>query len=176
MQHRSIFESAARALMGFALLAALAACSSTPTLQSQPPQSFDLSGSWLLIPEASGSPPSDRALRARGGLMSFVAQDFAVLRAREMVIEQTAGSMGIYYDGRDYRDVSWGTRRRGLWEVKAGWHEGSLVILSDAKDADARETMTLSPDGQNLRIHVEVKSKGENVAVTRVFRRTRSDA
>jgi hypothetical protein len=159
-----------RAITAAVLLIVVAGCGGVP-LQSQPPNDFDLSGSWLLVPEASGSPPSDRALRARGGVLSFVAQDFAVLRAREMQIEQTAGSMGVYYDGRDYRDVSWGTRRRGLWEVNAGWHEGRLVILSDARDADARETMTLSPDGQRLRIDVEVKSRGETVAVTRVFRR-----
>jgi hypothetical protein len=163
-------EFAARLAGAMAVLFLLTACSGIP-LQSQPPEGFDLSGSWLLVPEDSGSPPAERALRARGGMMSVVAQDFTVLRAREMVIEQTPGSMGIYYDGRDYRDVSWGTRRRGLWDVKAGWHEGSLIILSDASDADARETMTLSPDGERLRIDVEVKSRGENVAVTRVFRR-----
>jgi hypothetical protein len=162
--------AAARALMGAALVSLLAACQSVP-LQSHPPQGFDLSGSWQLVPEDSGSPPSQQSLRARGGMLSFVAQDFAVLRAREMHIEQNPGSMGIYYDGRDYRDVSWGTRRRGLWEVQAGWNEGRLVILSKANDADARETLTLAPDGQRLRVDIEVKSKGENLALTRVFRR-----
>jgi hypothetical protein len=163
-------KPAVRALLVAALVSLLSACQGIP-LQSHPPQNFDLSGTWQLVPEDSGSPPSQQSLRARGGMLAFVAQDFAILRAREMLIEQNPGSMGIFYDGRDYRDISWGTRRRGLWEVQAGWNEGRLVILSDAKDADASETLTLSPDGQRLRVDVEVRSRGENLAVTRVFRR-----
>ncbi|MFU8813945.1 MAG: hypothetical protein ACNA7W_01280 [Pseudomonadales bacterium] len=155
---------------GAGVLCLLAACSNVP-LEPRPPDGFDLSGSWVLVPEDSGTPPEPRTLRARGGMLSFITQDFAVLRAQELRIEQGPGSMGIYYDGRDYRDISWGTRRRGLWEVTAGWHEGSLIIRSDASDADASETLALSPDGQRLRVDVQIKSRSENVAVTRVFRR-----
>lgn len=165
---------AVRAIVGAGLLSLLAGCTGVP-LESKPPAQFELSGSWQLVPEESGSPPPERTVRSRGGMLSFVTQDFAVLRARKMQIEQNPGSMGIYYDGRDYRDVSWGTRRRGLWEVEAGWHEGRLIILSKASDADARETMTLSPDGQRLRVDVQVKSRSENLAITRVFRRTPED-
>lgn len=156
------------------LLWLLAACGGVP-LQSQAPADVDLSGAWLLIPDASGTAPSTQALRARGGMLAFIAEDFGVLRARELLIEQNPGSMGIYYDGRNYRDVSWGTRSRGLWEVEAGWHEGNLVILSKARDADARETLSLSPDGQRLRVDIEIKSRGETVAVTRVFGRVSDD-
>jgi hypothetical protein len=168
-------RTAVRVLAGAALAVLLAACQGV-SLQPLPPQGFDLSGAWQLVPEDSGTPPSLERLRARGGMLSFIAQDFAVLRARELQIEQNPGSMGVFYDGRDYRDVSWGTRRRGLWDVNAGWHEGRLLIVSTAKDADAREVLTLSPDGQRLRIDIEVKSRGENVAVSRVFRRLPADA
>jgi hypothetical protein len=94
-----------------------------------------------------------------------------VLRAQELVIEQGPDSMGVSYDGEGYRDVSWGTRRRGLWEVRAGWNEGRLLILSKASDADAQETLSLSPDGQQLRIDVDIRSSGDRLAVTRVFAR-----
>ncbi len=162
-----------RTLLGGFLVAALllAASCATITLEPQPPAGFDLSGAWQLDADASETLPARRVLRARGGLLGIVLADFPVLRARELRIEQGRDSMGIYYDGRNYRDVSWGTRRRGLWEVRAGWHEGDLVILSDAKDAEARERFTLSPDGQRLRLEVEVSSGGQDVALVRVFRR-----
>jgi hypothetical protein len=157
------------------LLFLVAACGGVP-LQPTAPQDFDLSGSWRLIPGASGSPPSPQRLRARGGMIAFVTEDFPVLWADALLIEQNPGSMGIYYDGRNYRDVSWGTRRRGLWEVTAGWSEGSLIILSKARDANARESLTLSPDGQRLRVDIEVRSGSETVAVNRVFGREPDDA
>jgi hypothetical protein len=158
----------------FLLFCLMAACGGVP-LQPNAPRDLDLSGSWRLIAGASGTPPSAQALRARGGMIAFVTDDFPVLRAEELLIEQNPGSMGIYFDGRNYRDVSWGTRRRGLWEVDAGWHDGSLIILSKARDASARETLTLSPDGQRLRVDIEVKSGRETVAVNRVFGRVPDD-
>lgn len=152
------------------LLLWLAGCAGIE-LSSTPPPGFDLSGRWVLVPEASDEAPPLRRLRSRGGLLSFITQDFPVLRAETLTIEQNRDSMGIAYDGRDYRDVSWGTRERGLWKVRAGWHEGRLMILWDADDADARQILSLSPDGNELRIDVRVKSGGENVAVSRVYRR-----
>ena len=94
-----------------------------------------------------------------------------MLKAREMRIEQNRDSMGIRYDQRDYRDVSWGERRRGLWDVRAGWHEGRLLIVSDADDARARETLTLSDDGERLEVDVRIDSGGDDVQVSRVFQR-----
>lgn len=158
------------AALGACAALVLTACTGTP-LEPRPPAGFDLTGTWELIPEQSEQPPSRRRLRARGGMLAFVTQDFPVLRARQLAIEQSRDSMGVYYDGRDYRDVSWGARRRGLWQVRAGWLEGSLVILSEAKDAEARETLTLSPDGERLRVDVRVESGGDDVSVSRVFRR-----
>lgn len=148
----------------------LGGCSSID-LESRPPAGFDLSGDWVLVSGASDTAPSRRRLRAQGGMLAFVTQDFPVLRASAMHIDQSRDSMGVRYDAGDYRDVSWGTRKRGLWEVRAGWHEGSLIILSDARDAQARETLTLSADGQRLTVDVQVKSSGDDVDVTRVFLR-----
>lgn len=157
----------------FALLGclALAACGGIP-LEAQRPQTFDLSGTWTLVPADSDEAPSRRLLRARGGMLGYVTQDFPVLRAQQLDIEQSRDSMGVFYDGRDYRDVSWGTRQRGLWEVQAGWHEGSLYIISEAPDAEAREILSLSPNGDTLTIDVRIRSSGDTVTATRTFRRT----
>lgn len=153
----------------------LAGCSSVP-LAPQPPPGFDLTGTWALVPERSDAAPTFRRLQARGSRLAYVARDFAVLAAREMRIEQGPRSMGVRYDGRRYRDVSWGSRRDGLWEVRAGWHEGRLVILSDADDADARETFVLSADGRRLRVEVELASGGDDLSSTRVFARRPDNA
>ncbi len=150
---------------------ALAAGCSAVQLEDSPPPDFDLSGHWTLVAPASETAPSRRHLRAQGGMLAFVTQDFPVLRATEMVIEQSRDSMGIRYDDGDYRDISWGTRQRGLWEVRAGWHEGELFILSEARDADARETLRLSPDGRQLTIDVRISSTGDDLSLTRVYRR-----
>ncbi len=147
----------------------LAACATQ--LDTQPPPAFDLSGTWLLVSDESSSPPSHRQLRARGGTLGLVTQDFPVMRASKLEIEQNRDSMGIRYDTGDYRDVSWGTREHGLWKVTAGWRGSALIMMYHADDADAEETMSLSPDGQRLTVDVHVGSGGDDVKVTRVYHR-----
>ena len=153
------------------VLLLVAACASNP-LDYTPAAGFDISGDWLLVPEISAAAPPRNQLRARGSMMAFVSQDFPVLRARRLHIEQNRDSMGVTFDDDRYRDVSWGVRQRGLWNVEAGWLEGALVIVSDAKDGEARETFVLSPDGQMLTIEIELKAGRENLALTRIFTRT----
>lgn len=157
--------------MAVALTGLLAAGCSGIELESQVPAGFDLSGHWQLVEDASDASPDRRRLRAQGGMLGFVTRDFPVLTAQQMHIEQGPDSMGISYGVGNYRDISWGTRQRGLWEVRAGWHEGKLLIISAASDARARETYTLGEDGRRLRIDVAVASGGDDVDVTRVFRR-----
>jgi hypothetical protein len=101
----------------------------------------------------------------------MVVQDFTVLRARRMEIEQNVDSMGIAYDGGSYRDVSWGIRKRGFWEVNAGWDEGELRILSKARDAKAEETMILAEAGRRLVVRVNIQADGHELNLTRVFKR-----
>jgi hypothetical protein len=162
-------RSAAVGLVAAVLLAA--GCAGTP-LDYAPQPGFNLTGNWELVPELSDQAPTRSRLRSRGSMIAFVTQDFPVLRAQRMHIEQNRDSMGVEYDGREYRDVSWGVRQRGLWEVEAGWLEGNLVILSEAPDGEAQETFALSPDGQMLTIDIRVSSGSENFAVTRIFSRT----
>lgn len=159
-----------RSLTSLTAIVLLSACGSLE-LDYNRPEGFDLTGTWHLIEDASGTPPSQRRLRSRGGMLAFVTSDFPVLHAREMRIEQSRDSMGIRYDTGDYRDVSWGSRRRGLWEVRAGWHEGALYILWDAVDAEAIEVFTLSDGGRRLDVRVHIESGGNDIEVVRAFRR-----
>ena len=171
-------------LIGAVAVGTLAACSGVP-LDVEPPGRFDIGGQWALDAERSDPPPNTRQIMARadrdfvqgrvalpsGGALAFVTQDFPVLAAKSMVIEQNSDSMGIRYDTGVYRDVSWGERKRGLWKVSAGWFEGDLVIFSKASDTTGRETFRLSGHGQTLVVEVEADSDGEKLAATRVFER-----
>lgn len=163
-------RSAGRLINLATVLMLLAGCGSTP-LETEAPPAFDLNGDWLLVPELSDPPPMIRALRARGVDMAFATQDFPVLTATRLTVEQNRDSMGVRYDGSDYRDVSWGTRQRGLWEVDAGWQDGVLVILSEAHDAKASERFSLKDGGGTLVVEVMVESGREKLISTRTFTR-----
>lgn len=160
-------------------LLVLAGCGQIP-LEDSAPERFDLSGHWLQAdnprspdgrsdPGAPGGRPAGGG--APGGMASgFMAQDFPLLIAREMRIEQDDRSMGIEYARGSYRDVTWGERRRGIWKVRAGWHDGALYIYSDTTDISAAEVWQLSADGQRLDISINVKGQ-RNQTFQRVFRR-----
>ena len=161
MKNRGIIQPTRMLSLWFCLLGfVLAGCTGIP-LDEQAPADFDLNGHWLL-----DSDQSDPIKDGRGFRTSFMNQDFPLLVALEMRIEQDARSMGIEYVGGSYRDVTWGERRRGVWKVRAGWHEGALHIYSEAPDTSAVEIWQLSEDGRSLLINIEVE--GER---TRKFRR-----
>jgi hypothetical protein len=141
-------------------------CGSVP-LSDSAPAGFDLGGHWVL---ADGQRPLGTSRAAAGMNGGFMTQDFPLLAATEMRIEQDARSMGIEYARGSYRDVSWGERRRGVWEVRAGWHEGALHIYSDAPDISAAEIWRLSEDGQRLDISISVRGPRDR-DFQRVFRR-----
>tara|TARA_A100001037_G_C14728207_1_gene447631 strand:- start:119 stop:394 length:276 start_codon:yes stop_codon:yes gene_type:complete len=89
-----------------------------------------------------------------------------------MEIEQSSDSIGIFYDKKMYRDVTWGVRSKGLWEVHAGWNEeGNLVIFSSAKDAKAKEVFQLNSTGSELTITIEITADSHNLSLTRKFRK-----
>ena len=158
---------------------ALCACS---TLDTDVPRSFDLTGHWVLDERSSDAPPDLDAIRrredrkvARGrqsdpsGSAAFVTQDFPILSATVLQIEQDAASMGIRYAEDVYRDVSWGERKREFWTVRAGWQEQALVIRSTRGGTKGTETFTLEDGGRRLRVTVRVATEGEDVHALRVF-------
>jgi hypothetical protein len=161
------------------LLALLLGACGGPKLNSVPPSGFNLQGEWELVRDQSelGAEGDDyirmrsgnRQELARGGM----ARDFPVVRADAMRIEQNRDSMGISYSTGDYRDISWGRRDRGMWQINAGWIDDELHIISEAHDAKGTEVMSLSPDGKILRVFVEIDA-GQKVALDRVYRRADS--
>ena len=165
-------------------LAWLAGCTS---LSEVPPPGLDLSGEWVVDEAASDPPPDVDAIRrredrrvARGRQTdptasgAFVAQDFPVLAATRLVIEQDRESMGVYYfrgDDSNYLDFTWGERERDFWQVRTGWQEGDLVILSERGGVEGTERFSLEQAGQRLRVRVAVDTGGEKVRSERVFDR-----
>ena len=172
--------------LGSVLILAFGGCGSVP-LDPEAPKGFDLNGQWVINPVLSDPPPNERRLQAQAdralleidrmgqrrrlGMLAFVTADFPVLASKSMIIEQDSQSMGIRYANGTYRDVSWGQRRRGLWEVEAGWTEEGLIIASKADDARATETMRLRNGGRQLAITIEIKSAGDALSALRVFDR-----
>lgn len=168
---------------GAAAVAVLALSACAPLATTAPP-AVDFTGEWLLDSTLSGAPPDlerirrreDRAIvrgRQRNARASaaFAVQDFPVLGAKTLRIEQNAGSMGVQYDGGMYRDVSWGKRQRDFWTIRAGWQEGALVIHSERGTVRGRETFTLEQAGAVLRVAVRVETGGEDISTIRIYRR-----
>ena len=148
------------------------------------PGGFDLTGDWLLDGDASDAPPDVDAIRRRedrdvvrgrqsdaSASAAFAVQDFPVLTATRLEIEQDDESMGIRYDGALYRDISWGERERDLWTVRAGWDEGDLVIRSVRGAIRGREVFALERNGMRLRVTVSIETGGQDVRSVRVYRR-----
>ncbi len=171
------------------LLLVFGACSSKP-LDVSNPQNVDFTGVWILDSENSDvvpdmrnrpvKPPRRRIankddprirsmIQAGGSGIEFVVHDFEILRAERLDIEQNRDSMGVRYHPGVYRDISWGERQRGLWEVRAGWEEGNLIVESEANNLTVVETHRRERD--YLVVDVAIRADGEDFAFKRVFDR-----
>lgn len=167
--------------LAFGVAFFLPACN---TLDPTVPRGFDLTGDWVLDREASDAPPDLEAIRRRedrdvirgrqsdaAASAAFAVQDFPVLTATRLEIEQDDESMGVRYDGVVYRDISWGERERDLWKVRAGWDEGDLVIRSVRGNIRGKEAFALEGSGMRLRVTVSIETGGQDVRALRVYRR-----
>ena len=110
-------------------------------------------------------------IRAGSGL-AFVAYDFQVLDARRMDIELASDSMGIQHFPGVYRDISWGMKERGVWQVQAGWDENALVIASRTTGITVLERYQLTTRDRLL-VSLDIKADGNSRVVNRYFRRGR---
>ena len=172
-----------RGCLAVAFTLGVAACTA---LNTNIPAGFDLAGNWVVDELASDPPPDLKAIRLREdrkavrdrrpkaqgqGSAAFVVQDFPVLAATSLHIEQSGDSMGIRYGETIYRDISWGERERDFWTVQTGWEEGALAVRSKRGGVSGKETFTLEDGGKRLRVKVEVRTDGENIDSVRVFHR-----
>jgi hypothetical protein len=166
------------------LLLGLCACSH---LDTQSPGSVDLSGTWEIdarrsdpTPLVAGSRQSeldaeaDRAA-ARYGEPQPIQFDgpiplLPMVSATQMTIAQDAVSMGIDYPGSPYRDLKWGTQKRGLFRVDAGWDMQKLIIETRSEPLVIREIYTLSDAGNTLTLMIDLNGKRiEKLHIRRVF-------
>lgn len=188
MLHGNLCPDLNRIIAVACLVVATMGCTGI-NLDTVNPVGVNLSGQWLvdfgdsdLVPDLRNRPqdkPSRRvqgtvnreALRvADGSALAFIAHDFQVLRADKLTIEQNRDSMGLDYQPGVYRDVSWGERQRGLWEVQAGWEEQQLVIISSARNMRVEERLLLvNPD--LLEVQIYINAAGEQLEFLRVFNR-----
>ena len=173
----------ARATVAGAVLVALAACSEIQ-LDERAPGGYEISGVWLLDEARSDAVPDLSKLPARnkqrlssrqraidialGSPLTFIAHDFQILGANRLDIEQNRDSMGVRYHPGVYRDVSWGQRQRGLWEVDAGWFEGDLVVRSSADGLLVMETFVAEASDRLL---VEIYIEADDIEPVTYARR-----
>ena len=164
----------------------LGACSGLQ-LESSPIRSVPLSGAWVIDTEASDDVNTAMKLHAkwgddrlsaraeiqrirRGSGLAFVFYDFQVLEAQRITIELSQDSMGVKHEPGVYRDVSWGKRERGIWEVQAGWEEDVLVVASKTNDIDVVERYRLLAPNR-LQVTLDIRADGNKRQIQRYFRR-----
>ena len=175
------------------ILIALACVSGCGGLQldAAPSGEVPLTGAWVVDSAASDDVGSamrpdakvgDRRRRMstaaeiqrirRGSGLAYVAHDFQVLDAERMRIELDSDSMGVQHFPGVYRDVTWGTRERGIWTVKAGWDNDVLVVASKTRGIDVLERYQLQ-GSTRLVVSVDIKADGNVRSINRLFRRLR---
>ncbi len=167
------------ALCTAALSLALAACTH---LETRSPAGVDLSGTWVLDARHSDSPPPLKrrtgaefdASYPGGGTPRFGGPMplLPMVSANEMTIAQDPVSMGIAYPNRPYRDVKWGTQKRDLYTIDAGWDAQNLVIETKSKPLNVREVYSLNAPGDTLTLRIELDGRRmRDRQITRVFHR-----
>jgi hypothetical protein len=158
----------------------LAACG--PHLDTRSPSAVDLSGTWQLDAARSDAPqvPGRRAdPDMRGGNAPPESDSphlggptplLSMVTTTRMTIAQDATSMGIEYPGSPYRDLKWGTQKRGLFTIDAGWDDKrQLVVVTKSEPLNVREVYALQ-DVDTLVLQIDLQGKHfESRHMTRVF-------
>ena len=175
-----------KAILLSSFLLCLLGCSALD-LDQRKPEKVDFSGHWELnLPLSEGVIENPRSRNdvfdsdlikteglARADLLDpfvFVSHDFHIINAQSLTIELDPISAGLDYQPGTYRDVTFGERRRGLWDIYAGWDGDDLVILSRADKLQVRERISLvSPN--RLRIIVGIEAEKKNRDFVKVFDR-----
>ena len=175
-----------KALVRLSIMLSLTSCSALD-LDQRKPEEIDFSGHWVLnlllsegVIENSSSRnrvrPTDQ-IRTEGvanvDLLDpfvFVSHDFHIIDAVSLTIELDPVSAGLSYQPGTYRDVSFGERRRGLWNIYAGWDGDDLVILSRANNLQVMERMSLV-NPKRLRVIVGIQAEKEKRDFVKVFDR-----
>ena len=175
-----------KAILLSSFLFCLVGCSALD-LDQRKPEKVDFSGHWELnLPLSEGVTENSRPqndvfdpnqIRTEGMASAdlldpfvFVSHDFHIINAQSLTIELDPVSAGLNYQPGTYRDVTFGERRKGLWDIYAGWDGDDLVILSRADKLQITERYSpVSPN--RLRIMVGIEVERENRDFVKVFDR-----
>lgn len=172
-----------RYLLLFALVGALLGCGPpTSSLGGTTPAGVDLSGIWLLDQSRSDEPPDRKTAMQEAkaneidgkrnnalSSMLFAAQDFPVISAERLVIEQDADSIGISYGEGLHRDLIWGLQTRAEWRIDAGWDSAHLVVKSLVSHTSATERYQVQSDGSELVVEVTIRSASSREHFKRTY-------
>ena len=161
-------------------------CSSL-VLEERTPAEINLSGHWILnslISETleprndQGNDGSSVRILSEGIMRPdiadpfvFISHDFHILEAKKISIELDLNSAGIDYSPGVYRDITFGERRRGLWNVYAGWEEEELVIVSKADGLDVVERFSMI-DRERMQVVVNIRVEKDERRLVRMFDRS----
>ena len=163
------------------LLMLLTSCAS---MTYEVPSSFDLTGRWNLVVDASDPAPdvdaiwdTERQASVEGqkndptGSVIFIEHDFPVVKSNFIEIAQDENFMGIQYEDTPYVDLHWGQQVRDGWLIDVGWIGQSLIINKAREAIQGVEKLTLAESGDRLEIKVEVTANREKISLKRVFDR-----
>lgn len=176
--------------LGLALLGTFTIGCSNLDLASKPTTAVPLSGVWLV--DNSASDDATSAMRPdarfggkrrlstrseierirRGSGLAIVADGFQVLEASRLEIEVDGDSMGVQHLPGIYRDVSWGFKDRGIWQVQAGWEDDVLVIASQTRGIKVVERYQLLGNNR-LVVTLDIQADGNERFILRAFKRQR---
>lgn len=148
----------------------------------QVPNSFDLSGRWNLVVDASDPAPdvdaiwdTERQASVEGQRSDptasaiFIEQDFPVVKSSFIEIAQDEKFIGLQYEDTPFIDLNWGRQVRDGWFLDVGWIGQSLIIAKKREAIQGIEKLTLTESGERLEITVKVIANREKFSLTRVY-------
>lgn len=163
------------------VLAFIVGCTS---INYEIPQSFDLTGSWMLDEDSSDLTPDLSKIRKSEqravitgrqsdptNSSTFIVHDFPVVASRTMRIEQDSDSMGIQFEDAPYADFKWGRQMRNGWRIEVGWNGESLLITKTRDSVRGSETYTLNSEGNVLSVKVRVVTSADRLVLDRIYLR-----
>lgn len=161
------------------LLVLLTGCAS---MTYDVPSSFDLTGRWNLVVDASDPTPdvdeiwdTERQASVEGQRTDptasaiFIEQDFPVVKSSFIEISQDENFIGFQYEDTPYVDLNWGEQIRDGWLFQVGWMGQSLIINKEREAIQGRERLTLTESGDRLEIVVKVTTSREKFSLKRVY-------
>lgn len=169
--------------MGVGTMLVLISCGpATSSLSGVVPYGVDLTGVWILDESRSDEPPDNtealqrlKAAEIEGkrsdsfGSIIYAAQDFPVIAASRLAIDQDESSIGISYGDGQHRDLIWGLQTRAEWKIDAGWEQTRLVVKSVVSHTSGTERYQLEADGNTLVVNVAVRAGPDRKSFRRTY-------